>query len=550
MIVGATTLSGVAINAKGGKGGNQLITGAEGEGPGGGGGGGVVATSGGVVPISVAGGANGTTSSTSLTEFLPNGATSGGAGNTSGIVPTIPNKACIGIAKTVSNIAVVAGPAYDVTMVVRAVNMGSEQLTNVQVTDNLFSVFGASYSILAAPVVTFSPGGGTITGNAAFNGNANTNLLNAGTLNIGSTALITFTVHVTAPGSYNNVANGTGTGLITTTVTNDASQNGINPDPDGDGNPGNNSVPTPITLPPVIPTIAKVFAPAAVNPGVASTLTITLTNPSGAALTAAAVTDNLPSGLTTVAATAATTCAGGTASQTTTSISLSGGTIPAAGNCTLSVQVTGVSGGAYLNTIPAGALTTTGGANTAPATSTLTVNDTSPVTVAKSFNPGSIPVGGVSQLTIVLTNPNSVAAALNTPGLTDTYPVGVTNSATPNATTTCTGSTVAATATTGTNVVLNGGSIPANGSCTITVNVTSVTAGPAVTNTIAAGAVLTTNIAFRNTNAATDTLAVNALPPTVAKSFTSTPILVGGTTTLTFTVTNPNSTDLTGISFH
>ena len=453
VVVGATSLSGITINARGGNGGNQLITNTEGEGPGGGGGGGVVATSGGAVSTNVNGGTNGQTSSASLTEFLPNGSTSGAPGNTSTAVPSIPNQSCIGIAKTVANVTPVAGPAYDVQIVVRAANLGSDQLTNVQVTDNLTAAFstipGTTFVVTVAPVVTFSPGGGTVTGNAGFNGGANTNLLNAGTLNIGSTALITFTVRVTPPAgpgpfNYTNTATGSGTGAVTGTGVNDVSQNGTNPDPDGDGNPGNNGVVTPIQLTPVIPTVAKAFAPNPVNPGVASTLTITLTNPSAGALTAATLTDNLPLGLTTVAATAATTC-GGTASQTATSVSLNGGTIPAApGSCTLSVQVTAVAGGAYTNTIPAGALTTSGGTNTAAATSILNVNNNSPVTVAKSFNPASIAVGGVSQLVIVLTNPNSVAAALNNPGLTDTYPAGVTNAATPAAATTCGGTVTAA----------------------------------------------------------------------------------------------------------
>ncbi|MBK9927935.1 MAG: DUF11 domain-containing protein [Anaerolineales bacterium] len=556
VIVGATTLSSVSISANGGKGGNQLIALAESEGPGGGGSGGVVATSGGFVPIVVNGGANGQTGSTALTEFLPNGATSGAAGNTSIIVPTIPNQTCIGVAKTVTNVTVVAGPAYDVQMAVRVVNMGSDRLTNVQVTDNLSTVFsaipGTTFNVTVAPVVTFSPGGGTIAGNAGFNGNANTNLLTTGTLNIGSTALITFTVRVTPPAggpyTYNNAANGTGTGAVTGNVVNDTSQNGINSDPDGDGNSGNNNIPTPITLPAVIPTVTKAFVPSPVNPGVASTLTITLTNPSVAALTSATVTDNLPSGLTTVAATAATTC-GGTASQTSTSVSLSGGTIPAAGNCTLSVQVTGAGGGAYLNTIPAGALSTSGGVNTVAATSTLNVNN-SPLTVAKSFNPASIPVGGVSQLTIVITNPNTTAVALTNPNaLTDTYPAGVTNAAVPAGATTC-GGTVTAVAGTGTVVLTGAGnSVPANGSCTITVNVTSTTPGPAVTNTIAANAVQTVTAGLSNVNPATASLTVSSLPPDVVKSFAPTTIGVGATSTLTFTITNPNTTALNNISF-
>lgn len=39
------------------------------------------------------------------------------------------------------------------------------------------------------------------------------------------------------------------------------------------------------------------------------------------------------------------------------------------------------------------------------------------------------------------------------------------------------------------------------------------------------------------------------LPPTLAKSFTTTPIVQGGTTPLTFSITNPNASALTGVSF-
>lgn len=79
--------SGFGISAQGGAGGNQLITTAEAEGPGGGGGGGVVAVRAlaGSATTSLAGGTNGTTSSTAMAgtgnnPFPPNGATRGGSG--------------------------------------------------------------------------------------------------------------------------------------------------------------------------------------------------------------------------------------------------------------------------------------------------------------------------------------------------------------------------------------------------------------------------------------------------------------------------------------
>lgn len=72
----------ITIEAKGGNGGNQDVPAFdnEAEGPGGGGGGGYVAVSNAVAGINVSGGANGTTDSNAMTEFIPNGATRGGAG--------------------------------------------------------------------------------------------------------------------------------------------------------------------------------------------------------------------------------------------------------------------------------------------------------------------------------------------------------------------------------------------------------------------------------------------------------------------------------------
>lgn len=70
----------ISLEAKGGDGGNQFITSNEAEGPGGGGGGGYIAISSGSPSKVVTGGVNGTTTSTAVTEFTPNGATSGGAG--------------------------------------------------------------------------------------------------------------------------------------------------------------------------------------------------------------------------------------------------------------------------------------------------------------------------------------------------------------------------------------------------------------------------------------------------------------------------------------
>jgi uncharacterized repeat protein (TIGR01451 family) len=78
IVLVAPAAGGLALSATGGNGGSQLITNNEAEGPGGGGGGGFIASP---AAGNVNGGNNGTTTSASLTEFVPNGGTRGHAGN-------------------------------------------------------------------------------------------------------------------------------------------------------------------------------------------------------------------------------------------------------------------------------------------------------------------------------------------------------------------------------------------------------------------------------------------------------------------------------------
>jgi len=79
-------VAGISINANGGEGGDQVMkVGAfasigEAEGPGGGGGGGYIAVTSGTPTRNANGGINGTTNSTYVSNFPPNGATSGGVG--------------------------------------------------------------------------------------------------------------------------------------------------------------------------------------------------------------------------------------------------------------------------------------------------------------------------------------------------------------------------------------------------------------------------------------------------------------------------------------
>lgn len=226
--------------------------------------------------------------------------------------------------------------------------------------------------------------------------------------------------------------------------------------------------------PPVPPTLEKCFSPATIYTGGLSTLTITLrnANPTRAVLTAPLV-DSMPTGVM-VAGAASTTC-GGMVTTSSSTVTLAGAAIPANGSCTVTVAVSATVCGYYLNTLPVGALQSSNGSNTRPAEAVLTVlsRPVPPPTVTrapvlqKSFSPASIVAGGSSTLTITLHNPNARAAAL-TQALTDFLPQGMVVRG--SASTTCGGALTAGPG--GSRVVLSGGSIPASGSCTVTVQVT------------------------------------------------------------------------------
>ncbi|WP_394753273.1 ice-binding family protein [Crenothrix sp.] len=298
------------------------------------------------------------------------------------------------------------------------------------------------------------------------------------------------------------------------------------------------TVNAPVVIP---PSLGKAFSPATINAGGTSTLTLTLSNSDNTAATmTAALTDTLPSGLT-IAGSAANTCGGTvTAPMGGSTVTLTGGTIPANSNCTVKVSVTATDGGNYINALAAGVLQTGNGGNAAPAIATLTVN--SPVvttpTLSKAFSPATMNTNGTSTLTITLTNPDVTAASIIAP-LTDTLPNGLVVDG--NASTTC-GGLLTATAGAST-VILTGGSIPANnGSCVINVDVTAANGGNYI-NSLAAGALQTNN--GNNANATIATLTVNSpvsTRPTLSKAFSPATINADGTSTLIITLSNPGDT--------
>jgi len=267
----------------------------------------------------------------------------------------------------------------------------------------------------------------------------------------------------------------------------------------------------PVTLIP--PTLGKAFSPATIEAGGVSILTITLGNANGtAASMTAPFIDTLPGGLVlTATPNAGTTCGGTlTANPGGSTVTLTAGSIPANGSCTVTSTVTAPSGGSYINSLPAGALQTSNGNNAAPAVATLAVN-TPPVvvptvvppTLGKAFSPATISAGGVSTLTITLSNANSTPASL-TAQFIDFLPSGLLLVGSSVSSTCIESLTALAPLSAGISrkpawfvigpaaVGLMEGAIPANGSCTVTADVTAPVGG-SYFNSLLAGALQTSN---------------------------------------------------------
>jgi hypothetical protein len=130
-----------------------------------------------------------------------------------------------------------------------------------------------------------------------------------------------------------------------------------------------------------------------------------------------------------------------------------------------------------------------------------------PPTIAKSFTAGSVQINGITSLTFTLANPD-VATTLTGVAFADSFPAGMLV-ATPNGLASTCGGVATAVQGTG-SVSLTGATIASNSSCTLTVNVTTTSAGT-LTNTT--GSVTSTNSLPGNTASATLVVAVPPPPP-------------------------------------
>lgn len=272
-----------------------------------------------------------------------------------------------------------------------------------------------------------------------------------------------------------------------------------------------------------VPGLSLSLSNSTIPAGATITLTVAMNNATAAAVTVDKITIGLPGGALDVNATATPSCGGTKALGG--NLVVSNFSIPASSVCTIALDVGTGTPDVYTFSIAAGDFQTSNGNNAAALSTNLTVVTPIPPTVAMIFSPSSITAGRISTLTLTLDNPDTTPLLLA--GLGDTLPSGIVIANPANAATNCPDAQVNATpGGTSVDVSFNGiglvtSTIPAQGSCTASVAVTSSTPG-IYTNTIPIGALQTQTtsppdstiigLADNNVAAASATLSVIASP--------------------------------------
>ncbi|MDK2979839.1 MAG: hypothetical protein PWQ55_186 [Chloroflexota bacterium] len=162
-----------------------------------------------------------------------------------------------------------------------------------------------------------------------------------------------------------------------------------------------------------------------------------------------------------------------------------------------------------------------------------------PAEISKAFSPNVIAENGTSTLTFTISNPNTTA--LTEAAFVDSLPSGLEVAATPNIVNNCGGTFSAS----GALISLEGGTIPADG-CTISVDVTGSLSGTYANNT---GYISTYESGTNTGSSGSASATLEIVSPLVfSKSFSPNPIYADETSTLTFTIANPNSITIDGMS--
>ena len=290
-------------------------------------------------------------------------------------------------------------------------------------------------------------------------------------------------------------------------------------------------------------TFDKDFTPSIIGPGSVSTLTFTIVNNSGQVIEEVAFTDNLPAGILVATPAAAISECEGTLSATAegSTIAFSGGRIGANSSCTIKVNVTGTAMGTYTNITSD--LTYGASGTSSPAQADITIDNARPG-FTKSFSSSSIDLGECTTLTFTINNTANGNPAYNTSFL-DQLPAGLEIADPPNISTDC-GGTIEPTivAIPGTNLISFNHftnlptipTVPANGVCTLSVDVIASGAGSLLNVT----SDLTTAVGFQSLTCGIATAQLDVTTATVhlQKEFVNDPLIPGGMGNIEYTLSN------------
>ena len=429
--------------------------------------------------------------------------TSSGTGNTASANLTVAGPPAI--TKSFGAATVALNGANALTFSITNPNT-SATLTGIAFTDNL-----PAGLLVATPSSVTSTCGGAI---AAITGSSSVSL-SGGTVAANASCAVSVNVTGTTAGIKNNSVQVTST-------------------EGGTGNTSNASVT--VMVP---PTILKAFGAASIPVNGSTSLSFSvLNNDATTTLMGVGFSDTLPSGLVISTPNGQTgTCGGGViaATQATNVIRLSGATLAQSSSCSFAVNVTGAAAGDQNNTT-GNLISANGGSGGTASASTKVIG---PPAIAKEFNPTSIALNATTTLTFTLTNPAANTSALSGVTFTDTLPAGLTL---PDSITSICGGTLTTIAPTG--IALSGAALAIGGRCVFSVTVTGAVSG---TYTNTTGPV--TSVNGGTGNAATAVMTV-ATPPFISKLFGAASIGLANSTSLHFTISNPNAVvTLTGVAF-
>ncbi len=274
------------------------------------------------------------------------------------------------------------------------------------------------------------------------------------------------------------------------------------------------------------PVISKSFGALTIPLSGSTSLSFSVTNPAANSVSVSGIgfTDTLPAGLVVSSPSGLTgSCGGGTigATPASGSVTLTGATLAPGAVCNFSLNVTGIVAGVQSNSVTVAS--PLGNGNTANASVTVVA----PPSITKTFSPDKFIPGGTTTVSFTITNPNTTVSLLGV-AFTDSLPAGLLVTSPAVLTTNCIGTETANAGI----ISLSGASIAASGSCTLS---TSVTAPEGIYNNSVQ--VTSSNGGTGNTSMARVYVAT---PPNLSKVFGELSIGSPASTTLTFTLTNPN----------